>query len=47
MFLCAGLWRHPDQEEQTLQHWIALAKKLDEAKFHGMQHWFNMTGELC
>lgn len=31
-----GLWRHPDQEPQTLDHWIRLAKKLDEAKFHGI-----------
>ncbi|CZT25727.1 uncharacterized protein RCC_11395 [Ramularia collo-cygni] len=34
--LAPGLWRHPDQEPQTLEHWIELAKKLDEAKFHGM-----------
>ncbi|CZT25726.1 probable coenzyme F420-dependent N5,N10-methylene tetrahydromethanopterin reductase and related flavin-dependent oxidoreductases [Ramularia collo-cygni] len=34
--LAPGLWRHPDQEPQTLEHWIELAKKLDEAKFHGI-----------
>ncbi|KAF7195102.1 Dimethyl-sulfide monooxygenase, partial [Pseudocercospora fuligena] len=31
-----GLWKHPDQEPQTLEHWVELAKKLDEAKFHGI-----------
>lgn len=34
--LAPGLWRHPDQGPQTLQHWIDLAKKLEEAKFHGI-----------
>lgn len=34
--LAPGLWKHPEQEPQTLEHWIQLAKKLDEAKFHGM-----------
>lgn len=31
-----GLWRHPDQEPQTLEHWIKLAQELEEAKFHGI-----------
>ena len=31
-----GLWRHPSQEKQDLDHWVRLAKKLDEAKFHGL-----------
>lgn len=34
--LAPGLWRHPDQAPQTLEHWVGLAKKLDEAKFHGI-----------
>ena len=34
--LAPGLWRHPDQGPQTLEHWVDLAKKLDEAKFHGI-----------
>ncbi|CAK1367123.1 Dimethyl-sulfide monooxygenase [Cercospora beticola] len=34
--LAPGLWRHPDQEPQTLEHWVELAKKLDAAKFHGI-----------
>ncbi|UJO22254.1 Dimethyl-sulfide monooxygenase [Fulvia fulva] len=34
--LAPGLWRHPDQGPQTLDHWVELAKKLDEAKFHGI-----------
>ncbi|KAK4497846.1 hypothetical protein PRZ48_010501 [Zasmidium cellare] len=34
--LAPGLWRHPDQGPQTLEHWVELAKKLDEAKFHGI-----------
>jgi alkanesulfonate monooxygenase SsuD/methylene tetrahydromethanopterin reductase-like flavin-dependent oxidoreductase (luciferase family) len=33
---CAGLWRHPSQEPQTLDHWVRLAKFLDEAGFHGI-----------
>lgn len=31
-----GLWKHPDQEPQTLDHWVQLAKKLEDAKFHGI-----------
>lgn len=31
-----GLWRHPSQEKQTLDHWVRLAQRLDEANFHGM-----------
>lgn len=32
-----GLWRHPDQERNnTLEHWVKLAKTLDDAKFHGL-----------
>ncbi|GIZ48661.1 hypothetical protein CKM354_001171200 [Cercospora kikuchii] len=34
--LAPGLWRHPEQEPQTLEHWVELAKKLDAAKFHGI-----------
>jgi alkanesulfonate monooxygenase SsuD/methylene tetrahydromethanopterin reductase-like flavin-dependent oxidoreductase (luciferase family) len=34
--LAPGLWRHPDQEPQTLDHWVRLAKFLDEAGFHGI-----------
>ncbi|KJX93975.1 xenobiotic compound family monooxygenase like protein [Zymoseptoria brevis] len=34
--LAPGLWRHPDQEPQTLEHWIKLAQELEEAKFHGI-----------
>ncbi|KAK5120785.1 hypothetical protein LTR85_005851 [Meristemomyces frigidus] len=34
--LAPGLWRHPAQEPQTLDHWVKLAKTLDEANFHGM-----------
>jgi hypothetical protein len=30
-----GLWRHPSQEKQTLDHWVQLAKTLEQAKFHG------------
>jgi FMN-dependent oxidoreductase (nitrilotriacetate monooxygenase family) len=32
----SGLWRHPSQSKQTLAHWVDLAKKLDEAKWHGL-----------
>lgn len=35
-YLASGLWRHPDQEPQTLDHWVRLAEKLDDAKFHGI-----------
>lgn len=31
-----GLWRHPDQEKQTLDHWVRLAKFLDDNGFHGL-----------
>jgi alkanesulfonate monooxygenase SsuD/methylene tetrahydromethanopterin reductase-like flavin-dependent oxidoreductase (luciferase family) len=31
-----GLWRHPDQAPQSLDHWVKLAKELEEAKFHGI-----------
>lgn len=34
--LAPGLWKHPSQEPQTLDHWVELAKKLDAAKFHGI-----------
>ncbi|KAH9826922.1 Nitrilotriacetate monooxygenase component A/pristinamycin IIA synthase subunit A, partial [Teratosphaeria destructans] len=34
--LAPGLWRHPSQEKQTLAHWVELAKRLDEAKWHGL-----------
>lgn len=31
-----GLWRHPSQEQQTLDHWVKLAKFLDQNGFHGI-----------
>ena len=34
-----GLWRHPDDESwrfKEMDHWIELAKSLEEAKFHGI-----------
>jgi alkanesulfonate monooxygenase SsuD/methylene tetrahydromethanopterin reductase-like flavin-dependent oxidoreductase (luciferase family) len=31
-----GLWRYPSQEKQTLDHWVKLAKFLDENDFHGI-----------
>ncbi|KAH7130174.1 luciferase-like domain-containing protein [Dendryphion nanum] len=34
-----GLWRHPDDrshEFNNVQHWVELAKLLEEAKFHGI-----------
>lgn len=31
-----GLWRHPSQEKPTLDHWVRLAKYLDENGFHGI-----------
>ncbi|KAH8888549.1 Nitrilotriacetate monooxygenase component A/pristinamycin IIA synthase subunit A [Thozetella sp. PMI_491] len=34
-----GLWRHPDDESwqfDRLDHWVELAKLLEEAKFHGI-----------
>lgn len=31
-----GLWRHPSQEPQTLDHWVRLAKFLDQSGFHGI-----------
>ncbi|KAL1586325.1 hypothetical protein WHR41_05437 [Cladosporium halotolerans] len=34
--LAPGLWRHPAQEKQTLDHWVRLAKFLDENGFHGI-----------
>lgn len=34
--LAPGLWRHPSQEPQTLEHWVELAKFLDDAGFHGI-----------
>ncbi|KAK3691110.1 hypothetical protein LTR37_018862 [Vermiconidia calcicola] len=34
--LAPGLWKHPDQQPQTLDHWVQLAKFLDEAGFHGI-----------
>lgn len=34
--MISGLWRHPNQEPQTLDHWVRLAKMLDEAGFHGI-----------
>ncbi|KAK7725324.1 hypothetical protein SLS63_008186 [Diaporthe eres] len=34
--LAPGLWRHPDQGELTVDHWVRLAKLLEEAKFHGV-----------
>jgi alkanesulfonate monooxygenase SsuD/methylene tetrahydromethanopterin reductase-like flavin-dependent oxidoreductase (luciferase family) len=36
LFTNLGLWRHPAQGKQTLDHWVQLAKKLDQAKFHGL-----------
>lgn len=32
----SGLWRHPAQEKQTLDHWVRLAKFLDDNGFHGL-----------
>ncbi|THW04261.1 Nitrilotriacetate monooxygenase component A/pristinamycin IIA synthase subunit A [Aureobasidium pullulans] len=34
--LAPGLWRYPSQEKQTLDHWVKLAKFLDENGFHGI-----------
>ncbi|KAK4541116.1 hypothetical protein LTR36_008341 [Oleoguttula mirabilis] len=34
--LAPGLWRHPSQETQDLDHWVRLAKILEDAKFHGL-----------
>lgn len=34
-----GLWRHPEDESwrfNDVDHWIELAKLLEEAKFHGI-----------
>lgn len=34
-----GLWRHPDDESwrfNEVEHWVDLAKLLEEAKFHGI-----------
>lgn len=34
-----GLWQHPDDESSKfndLDHWIDLAKRLEEAKIHGI-----------
>ena len=34
-----GLWRHPDDESwrfNEVEHWVELAKMLEEAKFHGI-----------
>jgi len=34
-----GLWRHPDDhshEFNNLEHWVELAKLLEDAKFHGI-----------
>lgn len=34
-----GLWQHPDDEStdfNDIQHWINLAKRLEDAKFHGI-----------
>lgn len=34
-----GLWRHPDDESHRFddtEHWVELAKLLEEAKFHGI-----------
>lgn len=34
-----GLWRHPDDQSwrfQDIDHWVELAKLLEEAKFHGI-----------
>ncbi|KAI5243988.1 Nitrilotriacetate monooxygenase component A/pristinamycin IIA synthase subunit A [Aureobasidium subglaciale] len=34
--LAPGLWRYPSQEKQTLDHWVKLAKYLDQNNFHGI-----------
>ncbi|KAF2723835.1 bacterial luciferase-like protein [Polychaeton citri CBS 116435] len=34
--LAPGLWRHPSQEPQTLDHWVRVAKLLDDNSFHGI-----------
>lgn len=34
-----GLWRHPDDQSSRftdVEHWVELAKLLEEAKFHGI-----------
>lgn len=34
-----GLWRHPDDQSwrfDSTEHWVELAKTLEEAKFHGI-----------
>jgi FMN-dependent oxidoreductase (nitrilotriacetate monooxygenase family) len=34
-----GLWRHPDDQSwrfQSIDHWVELAKLLEDAKFHGI-----------
>jgi alkanesulfonate monooxygenase SsuD/methylene tetrahydromethanopterin reductase-like flavin-dependent oxidoreductase (luciferase family) len=34
-----GLWRHPDDhshEFNNVEHWVELAKLLEEAKIHGI-----------
>ncbi len=34
-----GLWRHPDDQSwqfDDIDHWVELAKLLEEAKFHGI-----------
>jgi len=34
-----GLWQHPDDESYrftNVNHWVELAKTLEEAKFHGI-----------
>jgi len=34
-----GLWRHPDDQSwkfTDVEHWVELAKTLEEAKFHGI-----------
>ncbi|KAF5003300.1 hypothetical protein FDECE_10151 [Fusarium decemcellulare] len=34
-----GLWRHPDDQSwkfKDIEHWVELAKQLEEAKFHGI-----------
>ena len=34
-----GLWRHPSDESwkfNDIDHWVELAKLLEEAKFHGI-----------
>ena len=34
-----GLWRHPDDESwrfNDVNHWVELAKLLEDAKFHGI-----------